>query len=95
MVAKSAKKGRRDTEDAEACVVGSVITLPLVVALVIALSFEAISQLPSASVYDHKKAETRGLCMWWLEVRRMDAATRRTQRTRLDARMEKKPLNST
>ena len=60
---KSEKKGRRDAEDAKACVVGSVITLPLVVALVIALSFEAISQLPSASVYDHKKAETRGLCM--------------------------------
>ena len=39
--------------------VGSVITLPLVVALVIALSFEAIRQLPSASVYDHKKAEAR------------------------------------
>ena len=35
-----------------------MITLPLVVALVIALSFEAIRQLPSASVYDHKKAET-------------------------------------
>ena len=32
-----------------------VITLPLVVALVIALSFEAIRQLPSASVYDHKE----------------------------------------
>ena len=35
VVAKSAKKGRRDAEDAEdaeACVVGSVITLPLVVA---------------------------------------------------------------
>ena len=95
---KVRRRGRRDAEDAEdaeACVVGSVITLPLVVALVIALSFEAIRQLPSASVYDHKKAETRGLCMWWLEVRRMDAATRRTQRTRLDARMEKKPLNST
>jgi hypothetical protein len=69
-------KGRRDAEDAEdaeACVVGSVITLPLVVALVIALYFEAIRQLPSASVYDHKKAETRGLCMWWLEVRKRDA----------------------
>ena len=76
---KSAKKGRRDAEDAEdaeACVVGSVITLPLVVALVIALSFEAIRQLPSASVYDHKKTETRGLCMWWLKVRKRDAATR-------------------
>ena len=59
---KSAKKGRRDAEDAEACVVGSVITLPLVVALVIALYFEAIRQLPSASVLDHKKAETRGWC---------------------------------
>ena len=55
-------KGRRDAEDAEACVVGSVITLPLVVALVIALSFEAIRQLPSASVFDHEKAKTRGLC---------------------------------
>ena len=66
MMARSAKKGRRDAEDAEdaeACVVGSVITLALVVALVIALSFEAIRQLPSASVYDHKKAETRSLCM--------------------------------
>ena len=64
-------KGRRDAkdaEDAEACVVGSVITLPLVVALVIALSFEAIRQLPSASVFDHEKAKTRGLCTWWLEV---------------------------
>ena len=43
-MAKSAKKGRRDAkvaEDAEACVVGSVITLPLVVALVIALSFRS------------------------------------------------------
>ena len=42
LLARSAKKGRRDAEDAEdaeACVVGSVITLPLVVALVIALSF--------------------------------------------------------
>ena len=47
VVAKSAKKGRRGRR---ACVVGSVITLPLVVALVIALSFEAIRQLPSASV---------------------------------------------
>ena len=73
VVAKSAKKGRRGRR---ACVVGSVITLPLVVALVIALSFEAIRQLPSASVYDHKKAETRGLCMWWLKVRKRDAATR-------------------
>ena len=85
MVAKSAKKGRRDAEDAEACVVGSVITLPLVVALVIALSFEAIRQLPSASVYDHKKAETRSYYTWWLKVR---SGT-------LDARMEKKPINST
>ena len=25
-------------------------------------------QLPSASVFDHEKAETRGLCMWWLKV---------------------------
>ena len=77
VVDKSAKKkGRRDAEDAEdaeAYVVGSVITLPLVVALVIALSFEAIRQLPSASVYDHKKAETWGLCMWWLKVRKRDA----------------------
>ena len=32
VVAKSAKKGRRDAEDAEACVVVSMITLPLVVA---------------------------------------------------------------
>ena len=35
VMARSAKKGRRDAEDAEdaeACVVGSVITLPLVVA---------------------------------------------------------------
>ena len=35
VVARSAKNGRRDAEDAEvaeACVVGSVITLPLVVA---------------------------------------------------------------
>ena len=59
------RKGRRDAkdaEDAEACVVGFVITLPLVVALVIALSFEAIRQLPSASVFDHEKAKTRGLC---------------------------------
>jgi hypothetical protein len=58
-------KGRRaaeDAADAEACVVGSVITLPLVVALVIALSFEAIRQFPSASVFDHEKAKTRGLC---------------------------------
>ena len=65
VMARSAKKGRRaakDAEDAEACVVGSVITLPLVVALVIALSFEAIRQLPSASVFDHEKAKTRGLC---------------------------------
>jgi hypothetical protein len=57
-------KGRRDAEDAEdaeACVVGSVITLPLVVALIIALSFEAIRQLPSASVFDHKKAKMRRL----------------------------------
>ncbi len=38
---KSAKKGRRDAEDAEACVVGSVITLPPVVSLVIALSFRS------------------------------------------------------
>ena len=79
VVARSAKKGRRDAEDAEdaeACVVGSVITLPLVVALVIALSFEAIRQLPSASVYDRKKTETRGLCMWWLKVRKKDAVTR-------------------
>ena len=60
MMARSAKKGRRDAEDAEdaeACVVGSVITLALVVALVIALSFEAIRQLPSASVYDHKEGK--------------------------------------
>ena len=63
---KSAKKGRRDAEDAadaEACVVGSVITLPLVVALVLLLLSQR--QLPSASVFDHEKAETRGLCMWW------------------------------
>ena len=83
---KVRRRGRRDAEDAEdaeACVVGSVITLPLVVALVIALSFEAIRQLPSASVYDHKKAKTRDLCMWRLKVRRWNAAT---QRTRLDAK---------
>jgi hypothetical protein len=64
-MARRAKKGRRgaeDAKDAEACVVGSAITLPLVVALVIALSFEAIRQLPSASVFDHEKAETRGFC---------------------------------
>ena len=85
MMARSAKKGRRDAEDAEdaeACMVGSTVTLPLVVALVIALSFEAIRQLPSASVFDHKKAETRGLCTWWLDVRRRDAETQRPQRTR-------------
>jgi hypothetical protein len=63
VMARRAKKGRRgaeDAKDAEACVVGSAITLPLVVALVIALSFEAIRQLPSASVFDHEKAETQG-----------------------------------
>ena len=55
-------KGRRDAEDAEdaeACVVGSTVTLPLVVALVIALSFEAIRQLPSASVYDPPRLLSR------------------------------------
>ena len=56
------RRAAEDAEDAEACVVGSVITLPLVVDLVIALSFEAIRQLPSASVFDHEKAKTRGLC---------------------------------
>ena len=44
VMAKSAKKGRRDAEDAEdaeACVVGSVITLPLVVALVYCFIFRS------------------------------------------------------
>jgi hypothetical protein len=66
-------KGRRDAErDARAAkgtqrrggrrgrrasVVHEKITLPLVVALVIALSFEAIRQLPSASVFDRQEGK--------------------------------------
>ena len=77
-------KGRRaaeDAADAEACVVGSVITLPLVVALVIALSFEAIRQLPSASVFAHKKAKTRSCCTRWKSMeKRLPVALRAAAR---------------
>ena len=52
---------RRGRRGRRACVMGSVITLPLVVALVIALSFEAIRQLPSASVFDPKEGKDAGL----------------------------------
>ena len=30
-------------------------------------------QLPSASVFAHKKAKIRSICTWWLKVRRRDA----------------------
>ena len=61
VVARSAKK--RDAESAKdaevrgACVVVLGYTPALVVGLLIALSGEAINQLPIASVYDHKIIE--------------------------------------
>ena len=55
-------QSRRGRRGRRACVMGSVITLPLVVALVIALSFEAIRQLPSASVFDPQRLLRQGAC---------------------------------
>ena len=67
MVAKSAKKGRRDAEDAEACVVVYVIALPLVVAYFCSCCRKGNFQALVCTTT--KKAKARSLCMWCQDVR--------------------------